>query len=377
MISNKSGRKLRISVMGPVGYPGGLQTHHFELKNFLLKNGHKVFSIDVELEKTNQLIKHHNLNVAVVRWRPGYTGKLLRIFDWFNAVCKLILFKSDICLASANGYGYAIAAKVLAKNAFSVCMEVTNDFPIDDSLRKTMVKSFTATAVQSPGLLQAQREKLGRAHKIGVLPCYSQHLNQKYLANNPCVGEQLKIAFFGRLANNKGLFELIESIAALPVDMRPLCDIWGRGEIQSELNKKIQSLHLDNIVSLKGAFPGGDEYVKLLSTYHGFVLPSQFCEGLPLVLLEAASVGLPFLSTDVGAISDCAIENPDVRIIKTGQIALNEGLKKWLNALRNGYFQPSRLRDWYLKYHSRECQEEIWLDMLENKIGFFKHDLYK
>ena len=45
-----------------------------------------------------------------------------------------------------------------------------------------------------------------------------------------------------------------------------------------------------------------------MSYYDCLILPS-FNEGLPLVLIECLSIGIPFITTKVGAIGDLLIEN--------------------------------------------------------------------
>ena len=50
------------------------------------------------------------------------------------------------------------------------------------------------------------------------------------------------------------------------------------------------------------------ERLKIMSYYDCLILPS-FNEGLPLVLIECLSIGIPFITTKVGAIGDLLIEN--------------------------------------------------------------------
>ena len=45
-----------------------------------------------------------------------------------------------------------------------------------------------------------------------------------------------------------------------------------------------------------------------MSSYDCLILPS-FNEGLPLVLIECLSIGIPFITTKVGAIEDLLIKN--------------------------------------------------------------------
>lgn len=66
-------------------------------------------------------------------------------------------------------------------------------------------------------------------------------------------------------------------------------DIYGNGELEENLKRRIDTLGLESFVTLKGVSSKvQEEYPK----YSLFVLPSRY-EGFPLVLVEAMSFGLP------------------------------------------------------------------------------------
>lgn len=366
-------KKKRVVILGPVGYPGGLQTHYRELTEFLIREGFDVLTVDVEIIATAYSKKKSPHRRYSVRNKPGIFGKVVKFFDWIYAVYVINRFRPLICIAVANGYGYAWMAKFISSEIFKICTEVTSDFEREDNLRVLMSKNFNATIVQSPGLLLAQREKIGKKHTIAVMPCFAQQVPRGYLAAKPAANERIRLVFFGRLARNKGLQELLQVLSEIAPNLRPCLDIWGNGDLFLELQESITTLDLKEDVALKGQYPTDLEYAKLLASYHGLVLPSQFSEGLPLVLLEASSVGLPFLSTDIGAIHDCTVNNQDVTVIGTGILALRTGIRVWLKDLAEGKFKPIRLQEWFLTNHSRNVQEECWKKMLIEPVIFFKN----
>lgn len=70
--------------------------------------------------------------------------------------------------------------------------------------------------------------------------------------------------------------------------------IWGDGWLKSELEQQIKDCKLSGIVELMGRT---NEMLKKMSEASLYVMTSEF-EGLPLVLLESMSVGVPVISYD-------------------------------------------------------------------------------
>ena len=66
---------------------------------------------------------------------------------------------------------------------------------------------------------------------------------------------------------------------------------------------------------------------------YDFLVIASLTEGLPITLLECCSIGLPFLTTDVGAISDILFKNyPYICNQDLESIILN--IKKIINDMR-------------------------------------------
>jgi len=233
-----------------------------------------------------------------------------------------------------------------------------------------MQEVSSALAFQAPTLHLTIEHRLGAVRPAAILPCFSKDLSPSFLAKKPAEGQPVRLCFFGRLAENKGVPLLLSSLRSLN-DAELELDIWGSGPLREQLSRLIDELSLADRVVLRDRYPDGEQYARLLSSYHGLVLPSQMSEGVPLVLLEAASVGLPFIATDVGAIRDCAVDNPDVTVIPTGEDALRESLPRWVAALRNGKFDPARLQSWFVRHHSRSVVETTWRKMLADPRGYF------
>jgi glycosyltransferase involved in cell wall biosynthesis len=117
----------------------------------------------------------------------------------------------------------------------------------------------------------------------------------------------LKIAYVGRLAREKGLFETIEALRLLRFrGVATRLVIAGGGPEEPRLRQRVKELALRKEV----AFPGpveGEHKLRLLSQADVLLLPS-YSEGLPYALLEAMAAGAVPIVTRVGAIPDVVAE---------------------------------------------------------------------
>ncbi|UCC53236.1 MAG: glycosyltransferase [Anaerolineaceae bacterium] len=113
----------------------------------------------------------------------------------------------------------------------------------------------------------------------------------------------------GRLIEKKGFEYLIEACALLVNSGQDLqCKIAGAGPLQESLQARIDHQGLQKQVRLLGAV-NQDKILELYQESEAFVLACVVGQdgnqdGLPVVLVEAMSCGLPVISTPVAGITD-------------------------------------------------------------------------
>jgi glycosyltransferase involved in cell wall biosynthesis len=110
------------------------------------------------------------------------------------------------------------------------------------------------------------------------------------------------IAFIGRLSAGKGVFELLEALAALrATHPEARLELAGDGDLEA-VARRAHELGIGDRVLVRGWCPPGVRG-QILSRASVFTLPSH-AEGSPMSLLEAMAAGCPVVATRVGGIPD-------------------------------------------------------------------------
>ncbi len=112
----------------------------------------------------------------------------------------------------------------------------------------------------------------------------------------------------GRLVEKKGFDRLIAAFACLPDDLKWSWTHVGGGALKDEMQALAATAGVADRITWRGACDQ-PEVIEAMRSAHVFVLPSRVAndgdrDGLPNVLMEAASQKLPILSTPVSAIPE-------------------------------------------------------------------------
>lgn len=116
-----------------------------------------------------------------------------------------------------------------------------------------------------------------------------------------------RVLFVGRLSREKGLTTLFAALARLKDQTSFEAWIIGSGNQLTELTDLAVELGIKQYTRFLGQIEWGSQLFSIMRETDVLVLPST-SEGLPLVLVEAMSQGLPVVATAVGGIPE-VIEN--------------------------------------------------------------------
>lgn len=150
------------------------------------------------------------------------------------------------------------------------------------------------------GHLTTILRKYNAEEKVVFLPNAVLMPNDRKV-NYPNQNEQIKVFFMARFVKNKGihlLFEAIRQLNALGYESSIQFVLGGKGPLFEEYNSSNKFTN----VQLRG-FLSDEQLQNEYLNADVFILPTLF-EGMPTVVLEAMSFGLPVIVSDVGGTSE-------------------------------------------------------------------------
>lgn len=151
--------------------------------------------------------------------------------------------------------------------------------------RHIALTSFQQRLLESQGIPR---------HAISVVPNFAPSASVGVSSINH---RHIDIIFAGRLSTEKGILNLVEALKEENLSSAKF-KIAGDGPLYNDILS--QTAYSRNI-ELLGSVSSADT-LKLLASSKLLVVPSLWFEGLPMVILEAFSVGTPVLVSDVGAL---------------------------------------------------------------------------
>ena len=146
--------------------------------------------------------------------------------------------------------------------------------------------------------------------------------------------DPVRIVSIGRAVAKKGYDDLLKALAALPPDLHWRFAHAGDGELLDGLKAQAEAHGIGAKVAFLGSKPQ-PEVVALLREADLFVLPAKEAksgdrDGLPNVLMEAASQGLAIVATDFAGIPEFIQDGIEGRLVPPGDW---ESLSNALNLL--------------------------------------------
>ena len=300
---------------------GGIEKVSYEQSTRLTQSG---YEFDVLTSKTKGQTRHPTKGINVFGYPslkfadrfgvpyPILTLKAYKLFAKTIRNCDLVHAHGHVymssCLAGFLAKKYNKPFIVTQHNTFIDyksllnTIENLNDAIIGKSVLKNADRILTVSKETMKYVLRlgADKTKTSVMYNGVDTNCF-QSAKKDESKNKLGLPQNRKIVFSARrLVYKNGLDTLIES-AYLLAKNHPevLFVVAGKGPSRNMIEERIKQLGIEKNIKLAGFVP--DE---LLPVYYGaadlFLLPSASGEGLPLVLFEAMSCGLPVVATTVG-----------------------------------------------------------------------------
>ncbi|MBP1179589.1 glycosyltransferase family 4 protein [Methylobacterium sp. PvR107] len=184
----------------------------------------------------------------------------------------------------------------------------------------------------------------------------------------------LRLLCVGRLVAKKGHDDLIDAVAALPASLHWRLDLIGNGEIRRALEAQVDARGLSGRVSFRGSLAQPD-VIAAMREADLFVLPTKPApggdrDGLPNVLMEAASQALPILATSFAGTPEFLTDGVHGVLVPPGKPAiLASALERLAGdpALRRHLGEAARAR--LVQNFSEEAAIDLIAGRLRASVG--------
>ncbi|OIO63754.1 hypothetical protein AUJ69_00525 [Candidatus Woesearchaeota archaeon CG1_02_47_18] len=165
-----------------------------------------------------------------------------------------------------------------------------------------------------------------------------------YFVPEPAVQERVDgeeyFIYAGVLEHHKGLMNLVKVFSRLP-HLRLF--IAGSGSLYSRIKKT----KTRNVFLL--GWRNHDDLFRLLANAQALVVPSIWAENMPMVAIEALSLGTPVIGSDKGGIPEIVSKIDKQLIFKSHDL---EGLANILRSFKRKDYPRSKLREIHQEYFS-------------------------
>jgi glycosyltransferase involved in cell wall biosynthesis len=177
--------------------------------------------------------------------------------------------------------------------------------------------------------------------------------------------EALIVGSVGRLSEQKGYSDLVHAAARVRQHIpHARFHIVGAGELRDTLQGEIDALQLNGVVTLDGTKSNMNDVYAGMDVF----VSSSLWEGLPTVLLEAMTAGVPIVATAVDGNTDLITHE------KTGWLAparapdaLAEAIMSVLKDQASAGMRAALARDTAAAYHIDKAAAQ-WLDLYRQHV---------
>ena len=289
----------------------------------LLDVGHSLYAVCSLNEKDAPLLKSLNIKVFSIKINPRAKNPLndIKLFFTYKKLFKKI--SPDIVLSyniKPNIYG-AMATKTLGINIIANITGLGKIFDRDSLLQKLVCKlyrrafnfekCFVFFQNNDDRKLFLDKKIIKNEAKTDVLPGSGVDLtffNPAAIEKSSKKKEYVEFSFLGRLMVSKGLRLFIEAANIISKEYASCVFNIAGSYIEGDVDF-IQKEELEKASQNKKImYYGQVEDVRTFLAEHTdcVVFPSYYREGVPRVLLEAASMGKPIIASDsVGTREPC------------------------------------------------------------------------
>jgi len=214
----------------------------------------------------------------------------------------------------AHDFSASVLASIVGDNKTAIISHLHNNVP--------WIKKWNIRSLAYSLALRKINSVILVSESIKREAIFAPQLNEKCkILGNPIdketikkraeeqVNEKFDVLFVGRLATPKNPIKFINVIGQLVKKMPDLkAGMIGNGKLYEECMDRIESLHLEKNICMKGFCKNPYPYMKQAKV----VLVTSDWEGFGIVTREAFILRTPVLLTDVGGMHELVLDYPEI-----------------------------------------------------------------
>ena len=163
------------------------------------------------------------------------------------------------------------------------------------------------------------------------------------------------------MVEKKNPLALIEIASRVRKEVKDFqLDIYGEGDLKHQLQQRIEELHLDNCVQLKGFIDD-----KTIYRNYDLLWVASTLEGFGLVIIEAASNSVPTITTNWGPAVSEVVEDGKTGFICNTQKEFELRSIELLKDTKKRSALSNNARNMYVRKFSTEAHKQRWMLLIE------------
>ncbi len=327
----------------------------------------EMFKIIIIEEKSK--IRHHaKFHFSKITNIFYYTFQIIKIRTKYRNTRYLYMSLSISRFGLFKNIFISFFYKLLYKNSKIILHNYRGDFSIfynKNKINKILIKFLNyfifKIIILSNSMIEAEHNILF-FDKFVILPnCVPHHL----ISKNISLPNQTMI-YISHFIESKGIFDLLEALVILEdrnVDFN--INLYGQFKNKEDRNNIFKYKSNKIIIN---EFLDEKDKLKKLSECSCLILPSHN-EGQPQIILEAMSIGIPIIATDVGDIINMLGKEYKYIVKKKSPHDLANVIKLFLDSSK---IEKNHISDYlksrYNKYYSFEIHKNKLINLFNYKL---------